>query len=337
WSGLTEFAGNAFGSALALETMVAFFIESTFLGLWIFGWDKLNRWAHLATIWIVTLTAYASAFWILVANGFLQNPVGYRFDGNSLHITAVGAMAANPAAMVALGHVLGGAMMVGGFFMAGVSGYHLLKRTSDLDFFRKSLRVGVGVALPATMVTATFGGLGFATLQPGKLAAWTGDAERAAEVQAVMTALHGRGNYLPSEEWLRGSALAMMILFAIMFLLSGLNFLIMLVRPVVHRFRAWHVLLVAAIPLPYLAMIAGWIFREVGQQPWAVHGLLTTRDAMSPISEGMMRFSLAAFAAVFAVLVVINYWLLARAARRGPDGVALGVRPAEKPEPVPAF
>ena len=337
WSGLTEFAGNAFGSALALETMVAFFIESTFLGLWIFGWDKLNRWAHLATIWIVTLTAYASAFWILVANGFLQNPVGYRFDGNSLHITDFGAMVANPAAMVALGHVLGGAMMVGGFFMAGVSGYHLLKRTADLDFFRKSLRVGVGVALPATMVTATFGGLGFATLQPGKLAAWTGDAERAAEVQAEMTALHGPGNYLPPEEWVRGSALAMLILFGIMFLLSGLNFLLMLVRPVVHRFRAWHVLLVAAIPLPFLAMIAGWIFREVGRQPWAVHGLLTTRDAMSPISEGMMRFSLAAFAAVFAVLVVINYWLLARAARRGPDGVALGVRPAEKPEPVPAF
>ncbi|MFG1948849.1 cytochrome ubiquinol oxidase subunit I [Nonomuraea sp. NPDC048826] len=338
WSGLAEFAGNAFGSALALETMIAFFVESTFLGLWIFGWDKLNRWAHLAVIWVVTLTAYASAFWIMVANGFLQNPVGYRFDGHALHVTDFGAMVANPAATVALGHVLGGALMVGGFFMAGVSAYHLFRRTPDQDFFRKSLRIGVGVALPATIVTATFGGMGFQTLQPGKLAAWTRDAELAAQVQAEMTALHGPGDYLPPVGWVQGGALTMLILFAIMLFLSGANVLLMLARPVVHRFRAWHVLLIAAIPLPFGAMLGGWVFREMGRQPWAVYGLLTTEDAMSPVSEGTMRFSLVAFTAVFAVLVVINFWLLARAARRGPAGVALGARPAEKkPEPVPAF
>ncbi|GAA4525344.1 MULTISPECIES: cytochrome ubiquinol oxidase subunit I [Nonomuraea] len=337
WSGLAEFAGNVFGSALALETMVAFFIESTFLGLWIFGWDKLNRWAHLALIWIVALTAYASAFWILVANGFLQNPVGYRSDGHTLHITDFGAMVANPAAMVALGHVLGGAMMVGGFFMAGVSAYHLLRRTPEQDFFRKSLRIGAGVALPATMVTAAFGGVGFATLQPGKIAAWTGDADRAAAVQAEMTALHGPGDYLPPVEWVQAGALTMLILFGIMFFLSGLNFVLMLIRPVVHGFRAWHVVLIAAIPLPFGAMIGGWVFREVGRQPWAVYGLLTTEDAMSPVGDGVMRFSLIAFTAVFAALTVINSWLLARTARRGPAAVGLGARPAEKPEPVPAF
>ncbi|MDA0633262.1 cytochrome ubiquinol oxidase subunit I [Nonomuraea sp. MCN248] len=337
WSGLAEYAGNAFGSALALETMVAFFIESTFLGLWIFGWDKLNRWAHLALIWIVALTAYASAYWIMVSNGFLQNPVGYRFDGHALHVTDFGAMMANPSATVALGHVLGAAMMAGGFFMAGVSAYHLFRRTPERDFFRKSLRIGAGVALPATVVTAGFGGVGFETLQPGKLAAWTRDPDLAAEVQAEMTALHGPGDYLPPVEWVQGGALVMLILFALMFFLSGLNALLMLFRPVVHGFRAWHVLLVAAIPLPFGAMIAGWVFREVGRQPWAVYGLLTTRDALSPVSDGMMRFSLIAFTAVFAVLVAVNSWLLARAARRGPAAVALGARPAEKPEPVPAF
>jgi cytochrome d ubiquinol oxidase subunit I len=338
WSGLTEFAGNAFGSALALETMIAFFIESTFLGLWIFGWDKLNRWAHLTLIWIVTLTAYASAFWVLVANGFLQNPVGYRLDGHTLHVTDFGAMLTNPAALVAVGHILAGAMLVAGFFMAGVSAYHLRRRTPDRDFFRKSLRLGAGVSLPAVLVTATFGGIGFETLQPGKLAVWGGNAELAADVQAEMTALHGPGNYLPPAEWVTGGAMTMLIAFAIMLFLSVLNFLLMLIRPAVHGLRIWHVLLTASIPLPFVAMLGGWVFREVGRQPRVVYGLLTTEEAMTPVSEGMMRFSLGAFSAVFAVLIVINYWLLARAARRGPAGAMLGARPAaERPEPVPAF
>jgi cytochrome bd-type quinol oxidase subunit 1 len=78
WSGLATYAGDVFGAPLAMETLIAFFLESTFLGLWIFGWGRLDRWAHLALIWLVTITAYASAFWIMVANGFLQHPVGQR-------------------------------------------------------------------------------------------------------------------------------------------------------------------------------------------------------------------------------------------------------------------
>ncbi|WP_336210858.1 cytochrome ubiquinol oxidase subunit I [Nonomuraea sp. LPB2021202275-12-8] len=337
WSDLTEFAGNAFGSALALETMVAFFIEATFLGLWIFGWNKLNRWAHLALIWVVTLTAYASAFWIMVSNGFLQNPVGHRIDGGVLHLEDFGAMVGNPAALVAFGHILSGSLVVGGFFMAGVSAYHLRKRTAEQDFFRKSLRIGIAVALPATLVTATFGGIGFETLQPGKIAAWTGDSTRLAAVQAEMAALHGPGDYLPPVGWVQGGALTMLILFVLMFLFSGLSFLLMLFRPVVRGLRIWHWLLTAMIPVPFVAMLAGWIFREMGRQPWAVHGLLTTADAMSPVTAGQMRFSLIAFTSVFAVLIVINYWLLARAARRGPGAVTLGDRPIETATPVPTF
>ncbi len=333
WGGLTDFAGNAFGSALALETVTAFFVESTFLGLWIFGWERLNRWAHLSLIWVVTLTAYVSAFWVMVSNGFLQNPVGYRREGDVLHVTDFGAMVANPAAQVAFAHILSGALVVGGFVMAGVSAYHLRRRTAEQDFFRKSLRIGVGVSLPAVLMTATFGGIGFQTLQPGKIAAWTGDAERMAQVQAEMTALHGPGDYLPPMEWVQGGALTMLIAFAVMFLMSGLNVLLMLFRPVVRGFRLWHWMLTAMIPLPFAAMLGGWIFREMGRQPWTVYGLLTTADAMSPVTDGQMRFSLIAFVGVFTVLTVINYWLLARAARRGPDAVTLGGgRPAETPE-----
>ncbi|MFD1536862.1 cytochrome ubiquinol oxidase subunit I [Nonomuraea guangzhouensis] len=337
WSGLTEFAGNVFGSSLAIETIVAFFIESTFLGLWIFGWNKLNRWAHLALIWVVTLTAYASAFWILISNGFLQNPVGYQLKDGVLRLTDFGALVANPAALVAFFHIGGGALIVGGFLMAGVSAYHLAKRTAEQDFFRKSLRLGIGVALPATLFTATFGGIGFQTLQPTKLAAWSGSTHRLAEAQAEMVAKYGPGDYLPPLGWVHAGGITMLTLFAVLFFVSGVSFLLMLFRPVVRGFRPWHWLLTALIPVPFVTMIAGWIFREMGRQPWAVYGLLKTADAMSPVSYGQIRFSLTAFVTVFAVLILVNYWLLARTARKGPDAVTLGDRPLALVAPTLTF
>ncbi|MEV0614540.1 cytochrome ubiquinol oxidase subunit I [Nonomuraea sp. NPDC050404] len=338
WSGLTEYAGDVFGSALAIEALVAFFVESTFLGLWIFGWNKLNRWAHLALIWVVTLTAYVSAFWIMIANGFLQNPVGHVLEGGQrLRLTDFGAMVANPAAQVAFWHIMGGAMVAGGFFMAGVSAYHLRKRTPEQDLFRKSLRIGMGVALPAVFVTATFGGISFETMQPTKIAAWVNDAERLAAAQAEMVARFGPGDYLPPAGLVYASGLTMLLLFAVLMFVSGLSCLLMFFRPVVRGFRLWHWLLTLMIPVPFVAMLAGWMFREVGRQPWAVYGLLKTSDAMSPVTEGQMIFSLTAFVTVFAVLVAVNYWLLARQARRGPDAVMLGDRPIEVPVPAPTF
>ncbi|YCK34096.1 cytochrome ubiquinol oxidase subunit I [Actinomadura sp. ATCC 39365] len=337
WSGLTDYAGNVFGASLAIETLVAFFVEATFLGLWIFGWNRLNRWAHLALIWVVTLTAYASAFWIMISNGFLQNPVGHAVEGGRLRLTDFGAMIANPAAQIAFGHVMGGAMIVGGFFMAGVSAYHLRRRTAEHDLFRKSLRIGVGVALPASFFTVTFGGLGFQTLQPAKAAAWTGRAEQLAAVQADMTARFGPGDYLPATGWVQGAGITMMILWVVMTAVAGLSLLLMFFRPVVRGFRAWHWLLTLMIPVPFVTMLAGWTFREMGRQPWVVYGLLRTSEAMSPVTEGQMRLSLTAFVSVFTVLIAVNYWLLARAAGRGPGAVALGALPAETPVPVPAF
>ncbi|GGM86139.1 cytochrome ubiquinol oxidase subunit I [Thermopolyspora flexuosa] len=341
WSGLTDFAGNAFGAALALETVIAFFIESTFLGLWIFGWGRINRWAHLALIWVVVLTAYASAFWVLIANGFMQNPVGYRRDGDVLHVTDFGAMVTNPAATVAFGHVLGASFLVGAFVMAGVSAYHLARRTAERELFRKSLRLGIGVSLPASILTAAFGGIGFGMIQPNKAAAFNADPVRIAQVQAEMTALHGPGDYVPPVGWVAGGGITMLTAFGLIFYLSMGSVPLMLFKRVVYGFRLWHWTLVAAIPLPFVAVIGGWIFREVGRQPWTVYGLLTTADAMSPMTEGQARFSLIAFTAVFAVLVVINYWLLARAARRGPGEVSLGGAPRptapERPDPALTF
>ncbi|MFB9902579.1 cytochrome ubiquinol oxidase subunit I [Allokutzneria oryzae] len=340
WSGLTHFAGNVFGASLAMETLVAFFIESTFLGLWIFGWGRLNRWAHLAAIWVVTLTAYASAYWILVSNGFLQNPVGYEVVGDSLRLTDVSAVLTNPNTIMAFWHVLTGALVTAGFFLAGVSAYHLLRRTGDTELFASSLRIGVFTAAPALLASAATGGIQLselATTQPMKPKLLGSNAEELAKVEAGLVERFGPGDYLPPAGWAQAGGLVMLIVFVLLFNLGGFSALMALSKRVVLRFRLWHMALVVAIPLPFVAMIAGWVYREVGRQPWVVYGLLRTSDAVSPVSVGEMRASLIAFTVLFGLLIVVNSVLLARQAKRGPDAVALGRAADEhRQAPLPA-
>ncbi|MGW6568176.1 cytochrome ubiquinol oxidase subunit I [Streptomyces sp. NPDC054975] len=335
WSGLTHYAGNVFGASLAVETIVAFFVESTFLGLWIFGWHRFGRWLHLAMIWVVTLTAYLSAYWILVSNGFLNHPVGYRTEGDTLVLDDPVAVLTNPSALLAFGHILAGALLTAGFFVAGVSAYHLFRRTSEWEFFGRSLRIGVFLSFPALMVTAVFGGIQFAaldTFQPMKSAVFSQKTAEIAQIQADMVARFGPGDYVPSEAWTRGGGLVMLISFALMMYFTFAGVILASFKRVVFRFRLWHLALMAAVPLPYLAMISGWVFREAGRQPWVVYGLLKTEDAVSDLSPGAMRASLIVFTTLFGLLVVLNAWLLARHARRGPVDAGLGHDDRDGPE-----
>ncbi|WP_166353969.1 cytochrome ubiquinol oxidase subunit I [Phytoactinopolyspora limicola] len=326
WSGLTHFAGNLFGAALAMETLVAFFIESTFLGLWIFGWGRMNRWLHLGVIWVVTLTAYASAYWILVANGFMQNPTGAALDGDTLVLTDLSALLTNPSTLTAFGHIAGGALLTSGFFVAGVSAYHLRRRTEQREFFGRSLRIGVYTSVPALFLAVATGGLQFGHLegtQPMKLAVFAMDGDEIDALQAAMIEQFGAGDYTPPG-LARAAGLVMLVVFAAMFWILLVGALLAISRKVIVRFRLWHVVLMAAMPLPYVAMISGWVFREVGRQPWVVYEMLTVDDAVSDISDTAMRASLITFTTLFGVLVAVTIWLMARHARRGPDAVTLG-------------
>ncbi|MEU5691523.1 cytochrome ubiquinol oxidase subunit I [Actinosynnema sp. NPDC020468] len=303
WSGLSEFAGDVFGAPLAVETLVAFFLESTFLGLWIFGWDRLNRWAHLALIWLVALTAYASAVWIMVANGFLQHPVGYEVHDGVLRLVDLGALLTNPTFTVAVAHLVFGALTVAGVFVTGVSAWHFLRRTAEVDFFRRSLRTGVWTTALATpfLIGAGFGQFPvIAQFQPGK-------TEAAGPVG--------------------GAGLGVMIQIGFtLFLVSWLT-LPLLWRDRVTRWRPVLWLMVIGVPLPFAAAILGWLLRELGRQPWLVYGLLRTEDALSPVDAGGMLTSLIAFAGVFLVLAVADWVVIARLAARGPD-------PESAPAPV---
>ncbi|UBU17252.1 cytochrome ubiquinol oxidase subunit I [Nonomuraea gerenzanensis] len=307
WSGLSHYAGDVFGAPLAMETLVAFFLESTFLGLWIFGWHRLPKWAHLACIWLVTLTAYASAFFIMVANSFLQNPAGAVLGDGRMELVDFGALLTNEALVFAFPHVIGAGLFTGGMVLVGASAYRLRRGAGEAEFFGRSLRTGVVTAAIGIVLTMGFGYAQFAAVPEDKF-----------------------GSHNP----LAATGLGFMIEFG---QLLGLVVLLVMLPMIgiLPRARWTHPILIAMTPLPFVLSILGWMAREIGRQPWMIWERLTVADALSPgLTRGMVTTSLIGFAAVLGLLAVVDYVLIARVIRRGPRALDLGAR--EEP-PTPAL
>lgn len=146
WADFSRFVGDVFGAPLAIETLMAFFLESTFLGVWIFGWEKLSPKVHLFAIWMVALGSAMSAFWILAANSFMQEPVGFVFRHGRTEMVNFFAVLANPQLWLEFPHTLFGAIATGSIFMAAVSSYHLIRHTND-EVFEPSFRIAMIGAL----------------------------------------------------------------------------------------------------------------------------------------------------------------------------------------------
>lgn len=157
WSSYSRFVGDIFGAPLAIEALLAFFIESTFLGIWIFGWDKLSKRTHLFMIWLVVLGSNLSAFWILVANSFMQEPVGYTLRNGRAEMTNFFALLTNPNVWVQFPHVLMSGIATASFFVLGISAYHLLHKKGDLDLFRRSLNIGLIAAVISSFLVSIVG------------------------------------------------------------------------------------------------------------------------------------------------------------------------------------
>ncbi|MFI6598306.1 cytochrome ubiquinol oxidase subunit I [Nonomuraea sp. NPDC050536] len=309
WSGLSHYAGDVFGAPLAMETMVAFFLESTFLGLWIFGWGRLPKWLHLACIWLVTLTAYASAFYVMVANSFLQNPVGAVQVGDRLQLTDFGALLTNSTLVASFPHVIGAAVFTGGMVMVGASAYQLRRRTRETVFFTKSMRTGVLTAAIGLFVAVGAGFAQFGGLQEGKFK-------------------KGSLGVVPLE--IMTTVGELLILVVILFMLPLVYFL--------PRWRWTHPMLIALTPVPFALSILGWLARELGRQPWMVWKKLSVADAMTPgLTPGMVMVSLVGFVGVLGLLAVVDYLLIARLVRRGPANLALGAAADEPRSPALSY
>ncbi|GAA0136428.1 cytochrome ubiquinol oxidase subunit I [Paenibacillus sp. YSY-4.3] len=156
WSDYSRFVGDVFGAPLAVEALFAFFMESTFIGLWIFGWDRLSKKVHLLSIWLVSLGTVASAFWILAANSFMQRPVGFEINNGRAEMNDFFALISNGQLWVEFPHTVLGAFATGAFVVTGISAYKLLKR-QDVEFFKKSFTIAVILGLIASFGTALYG------------------------------------------------------------------------------------------------------------------------------------------------------------------------------------
>lgn len=156
WADYSRFVGAVFGGPLAVEALVAFFLESTFLGIWLFGWERLSKKLHLACIWIVAFSATISAFWILSANSFMQEPVGYEIVNGRAEMTDFFALLGNKQLWVEFPHVILGALSTGALFMTAVSAYKML-RGQQTDLFKTSFSIGIVLALVSSLLTAFSG------------------------------------------------------------------------------------------------------------------------------------------------------------------------------------
>jgi len=374
WSDYSRYVGDVFGAPLAMEALLAFFLESTFLGLWIFGWQKLPKRIHLATIWTAALGSILSMFFILAANSWMQNPVGYRMnpDTGRPELTDIWAVLTNKVALITFPHTLAAAFMVAGALLVAVSIWHVTRRPgTDTAEHRFALRFGAWVTLVATaaiVFTGDIQGKIMTEVQPMKMAAAealyrteapasfsaftigtldgsrevfaiklpyllsflatgnpTASVQGIDDLQARYAAEYGPGSYAPIVPVTYWSFRVMVGLG----LAAGAIALLVLWSQRRGRTPKSRWLVRAGLVLPLLplgASTAGWIFTEMGRQPWIVFGELLTRNGVSrSVSLAEVLTSFLAFTLIYALLAVIEGRLLFRYARAG-------LPPAE-PEP----
>ncbi|MFH1033137.1 MAG: cytochrome ubiquinol oxidase subunit I [Pseudomonadota bacterium] len=356
WSRYSRYVGDIFGSLLAIEATLAFFLESTFIAVWIFGWRKLSPKMHAVAIWLVALASNVSAYWILAANSFMQHPVGYVLRNGRAELDDFLAIITQKWAVLEFVHTVGGAYILAGFFVMGISAWHLL-RGHEKVLFQKSFRLAAIFALVLALFTAINGDLSgkeVAEKQPSKLAAMEShwqtqkpapmyllvvpdekNAKNSLELLPIPGALSflafgdfsaevkGLNDFPPSDRppvTLTFLSFRIMVGLGTLFIvLAGLAWL---KRNKLEQNRWLLNLLVWVIPLPYLAIQAGWAVAEVGRQPWIVWGLMRTADAVSPIAASQVAVSLTAFFLIYGLLGLAAFFLLFKYARKGPAPLA---------------
>jgi len=381
WSAYSRFVGDVFGAPLAMEGLLAFFMESTFLGLWIFGWDKLSPRLHLATIWLAAIGSNLSAFFILAANSWMQHPVGYRINPvtHRAQLTSIVALLTNSTVLAAWPHVIFASFLIAGAFVIAASAWHLA-RGSDTDLFRRVMRIGLAVALAAGIATAVTGDVQARLMdsqQPMKMAAaealyntsnsasfslftigtlngsqelWSvrvpyllsliatlnphGTVQGINDVERAYVRKYGPGSYkpiVPVTYW----SFRLMIGFGLLASLLALAGLWLTRRRRIPRARWFYRVAIWGVVLPYLATTMGWIFTEMGRQPWTVFGVLRTSQSVSPgVSAGEVIASMTVFTLLYAALAALAGWLMIHHVR---DGAPEEPATAGTDAPLPVF
>jgi cytochrome d ubiquinol oxidase subunit I len=353
WARYSRYVGDILGPLLAIEATVAFFLESTFIAVWAFGWKRLSPKAHAISIWLVAFASSLSAVWILIANSWMQHPVGYVIKDGKPVLSDFMAAITQPYAILTILHTLAASYIVAGFFVMGISAYHLLRK-QFVSLFIKSFRIALIFSLIFSSFVVVEGhmhGSDLADKQPAKLAAleshWETEPMAPVFIVAVPDEKNGRNSIeigiipgalsmmafhslnatviglrdIPKEE--RPPVTAIFVAFRLMVTMGMLFILLTLVgwflRNKIGSQRLYLKVMLYVIPLPYIACALGWTVTETGRQPWLVYGLIKTADGISPIAASQVAVSLATFTLVYLVLGIVAFSLMAKYARKGPQ------------------
>lgn len=359
WATYSKYVGDVFGSALAAEGVFAFFLESGFLALLLFGWNRIGPYLHYFATCMVALGAHFSAIWIIVANSWMQTPAGYHIVGEGLNaraeITDFWAMVFNPSSMDRLIHSVIGCWLAGAFLVISVAAYYLLKKR-HLDFARQSFNIALvvaSVALFLQLISGDSSARGVAHNQPAKLAALEGvfktqkgaplalfgwvdkQAEKVygievpyllsylsfGEVDAEIAGL----DKVPKQDWPNVDVVfqtyhLMIAMWGVMVLLSLASWWY-LKKGTLEK-TSWLLwLLVFGVLAPQIANQAGWVSAEMGRYPWIVQGLLRISEGLSKsVTAHQVFSSILMFASVYTLLFALFLFLLNEKIKHGPDG-----------------
>jgi cytochrome d ubiquinol oxidase subunit I len=347
WGAYSEFMGDVFGPPLAVEALLAFFLEGTFFGAWIFL-DRNRQKLKAFSMWMVALGTNISALWIITANGFMQNPVGYEMatDGSKVIMTDFIALLTNSYVWYMLVHTLLSAYLLTAFLIMGICAYHFLKKNNN-DVFRKSFSIAVIVAL-VTAVLLPVLGHGYAQyvvdVQPAKGAAMDAVWETGSSIPMYLIQVPDAStgsnsiellgipgfasflytgsfsgtitglNQLPQDElppvgmvfW----SFKLMTMLGFLFIAEALAGLYLQKSGKLYMSDKYLKLLMWSIPLPYIAITAGWIVAEVGRQPWIVYGLLKTANGISSVPISDVLLSILLISGFYLALIVFEIYLI---------------------------
>jgi len=352
WSEYSRFVGDIFGAPLAIEALLAFFMESTFLGLWMFGRNILPRGIHLTCIWLVFAASCVSAIWILIANSFMQHPVGYVLNNGRAEMTDFFALITNPYFLHQFPHVISASICTAAFFVLGISAWKMLQYSEDSFLFERTFRFALFmgfIGIIAVVLSGHLQGQSIAKLQPMKLAAMEnlektsnpaplsivpgievpamlsfmvynrprGEVQGLEDLQNAFEYRYGKGDYTPPV-WVSYISFRIMVgasFVMLLFVLYGISWNLFLKKNIHRKVMA---LMLLGISLPYLANSAGWILAEMGRQPWIVYNLMPTDKGISVgVSSKSIIFSITAFTLIYGTLATITFILMRREVLRG--------------------
>jgi cytochrome d ubiquinol oxidase subunit I len=371
WSGLMAKAGQIIGPLLSYETMTAFFLEASFLGVLLFGWRRVSPAVHFFSTCMVALGTCISAFWIMASNSWLQTPAGFAVRDGVFTPLDWWQIIFNPSFPLRYAHMLIGALLATAFVVAGVAAWYLL-RGRFVPLAQAMLRLALLIIVPFAPLQAYVGdgvGLNVGEHQPAKLAAMEGQWEtevmplrlfawpdEVAELNHMEIGIPKLGSLIEQhslskpvrglKEFSAGDRPAVAVVFWSFRVMVGLGLLMiaaaiaalaLLWRRRLYSSRLFLKFLVFMSPSGFIAILAGWYVAEIGRQPYVIYGALRTADVVSPVSAQSVALSLALFVFVYACVFGAGIWYMARAIKIGPIEVALPIDTKLGRRPLAAF